>query len=470
MKMYVAGKWLSGSVTKEVRNPYDGSVVDTVPAATGTEVERALESAARAAKVMRTLPALRRYAILTETARLLRERAEEFAQVLTREMGKVISESRGEVARAVETLTLSAEEAKRITGETLPLDAAPGGEGKLGFTLRVPCGVVVAITPFNFPLNLVAHKVGPAIAAGNAVILKPASDTPLSALKLTELLLEAGLPEEGIQCVTGSGGEVGTQLCTDARVRKISFTGSRDVGEGIAKMAGLKRVTMELGSNAPLIVMPDADVERVAAVTAATGFANAGQSCISTQRVLVSRAAYGDYVDAVAPLVKAITAGNPLDESMKMGPLIREKEATRVAEWIAEAVDAGARIVAGGGRPEGAVHQATVVADVDPSLRISRDEVFGPAVVVSSFDGLDEAIAMANSSPYGLSAGIFTRDIDAAMKFIRDMESGNLMVNWAPNWRADMMPYGGLKDSGLGKEGPRYAVQEMTETKMIVFH
>jgi acyl-CoA reductase-like NAD-dependent aldehyde dehydrogenase len=470
MKMYVAGKWIPGSMTKEVRNPYDGSVVDTVPAATAVEVERALESAARGAKVMRALPALRRYVILTETARLLRERAEEFAQVLTREMGKVIAESRGEVARAVETLTLSAEEAKRITGETLPLDAAPGGEGKLGFTVRVPCGIVVAITPFNFPLNLVAHKVGPAIAAGNAVILKPASDTPLSALKLTELLLEAGLPEEGIQCITGSGGEVGTRLCTDARVRKISFTGSRDVGEGIAKMAGLKRVTMELGSNAPLIVMPDADVEKVAAVTAATGFANAGQSCISTQRVLVSRTAYADYIDAVAPLVKGITVGNPLDESMKMGPLIREREATRVAEWIAEAVDGGARIVAGGGMPEGAVHQATLVADVDPSLRISRDEVFGPAVVVSSFDGLDEAIAMANASQYGLSAGIFTRDIDAAMKFIRDMDSGNLMVNWAPNWRADMMPYGGLKDSGLGKEGPRYAVQEMTETKMIVFH
>jgi acyl-CoA reductase-like NAD-dependent aldehyde dehydrogenase len=424
----------------------------------------------RGAQVMRDLPALERYAILTTTARLLRERSEEFAQVLTREMGKVIAESRGEVARAVETLTLSAEEAKRITGETLPLDAAPGGGGKLGFTLRVPCGVVLAITPFNFPLNLVAHKVGPAIAAGNAVILKPASDTPLSALKLTELLLEAGLPAEGIQCVTGSGGDVGTQLCTDGRVRKISFTGSRDVGEGIAKMAGLKRVTMELGSNAPLIVMPDADVEKVAAVTASTGFANAGQSCISTQRVLVSSSVYGDYLDAVAPLVRNITAGNPLDESVKMGPLIREREADRVAEWIAEAVEGGARIVAGGVKPERAVHQATVVADVDPSLRISRDEVFGPAVVVTSFDGLDDAIRLANASPYGLSAGIFTRDIDSAMKFIREMESGNLMVNWAPNWRADMMPYGGLKDSGLGKEGPRYAVQEMTETKMIVFH
>ncbi len=470
MKMYMAGTWTEGRERKEVRNPFDGSVVDTVPAATSEEVERALESAARGARVMRNVTALRRHEILAETARLLRERSEEFAQVLTREMGKVIAESRGEVARAVETLTLSAEEAKRITGETLPLDAAPGGEGKFGFTVRIPCGVVLAITPFNFPLNLVAHKVGPAIAAGNSVILKPASDTPLSALKLTELLLEAGLPEEGIQCVTGRGGSVGNQLCADSRVRKISFTGSRDVGEGITKMAGLKRVTMELGSNAPLIVMPDADVAKVAAVTAATGYANAGQSCISTQRVLVNRAVYGDYLDAVTPLVAGITTGNPLDESVKMGPLIREREATRVAEWISEAVDGGARVVVGGGKPAGGIHQPTLVADVNPSLRISRDEVFGPAVVVTGFDSLHEAIAMANASPYGLSAGIFTGNIGAAMKFIREMESGNLMVNWAPNWRADMMPYGGLKDSGLGKEGPRYAVQEMTETKMIVFH
>lgn len=470
MKMYIGGTWTAGSAVKEVRNPFDGSIVDTVPAATPDEVEEALASAVRGAREMRALPASRRSAILMETARLLRERGEEFAQILTREMGKVIGESRGEVARAVETITLSAEEAKRITGETIPLDAAPGGEGKFGFTVRVPCGVVVAITPFNFPLNLVAHKVGPAIAAGNSVILKPASDTPLSALKLVELILEAGLPPEGIQCVTGSGGAVGSQLCADGRVRKISFTGSRDVGEGIMKTAGLKRVTMELGSNAPLIVLPDADITRVATVTASTGYANAGQSCISTQRVLVDRRVYADFLDAAAPLVAAIPAGNPLDESMKVGPMIREAEAARIGEWIADAVDGGARVVAGGDAPAGAVYTPTLVADVHPGMRVSRDELFGPAVVVTEFDGLAEAIALANASPYGLSAGIFTRDIGAAMEFIRTMDSGNLMVNWAPNWRADMMPYGGLKDSGLGKEGPKYALLEMTETKMVVFH
>ena len=470
MKMYIGAAWTAGSSVKEVRNPFDGSVVDTVPAATPDEVERALASAVRGAAEMRELSGHRRSAILAETARLLRERSEEFAQILTREMGKVIGEARGEVARAVETLAISAEEARRVTGETVPLDGAPGGEGKLGFTLRVPCGVVVAITPFNFPLNLVAHKVGPAIAAGNSVILKPASDTPLSGLKLVELLLEAGLPPEGIQCVTGSGGSVGSQLCTDARVRKISFTGSRDVGEAITKMAGLKRVTMELGSNAPLIVMPDADIDKVAAATAATGYANAGQSCISTQRVLVDRRVYADFLDSVTPMVEAISAGNPLDDAVKMGPMIREAEAERVDEWVAEAVEAGARVVAGGERGQGGLYAATLVADVDPGLRISRDEVFGPAVVVTGFSGLDEAIQLANSSPYGLSAGIFTENIRVAMEFIRRMDYGNLMVNWAPNWRADMMPYGGLKDSGMGKEGPRYAVQEMTETKMVVFH
>jgi glyceraldehyde-3-phosphate dehydrogenase (NADP+) len=385
-------------------------------------------------------------------------------------MGKVISEARGETGRAAETLTLSAEEAKRLAGETIPLDAAPGGEGKFGFTIRIPCGVVLAITPFNFPLNLVAHKVGPAIAGGNSVILKPASDTPLSALKLTELLLEAGLPPEGIQCVTGSGGAVGAQLCTDRRVRKISFTGSRDVGEAITKMAGLKKVTMELGSNSPLIVMPDANVEKVAAATAATGYANAGQSCISTQRVLVDRRVYGNFLDAVSPMVAAISTGNPLDESVRMGPMIRESEALRVGTWVAEAVQGGARVVVGGGDGSGAFYQPTLVADVDPALRISREEVFGPAVVVTEFSGLDEALALANASQYGLGAGIFTENIHHAMEFVRRMESGNLMVNWAPNWRADMMPYGGLKDSGMGKEGPRYAIQEMTELKMVVFH
>jgi acyl-CoA reductase-like NAD-dependent aldehyde dehydrogenase len=469
MKMYIAGEWSETGAVREVRSPFDGTIVDTVPLAGRVEVESALRSAARGAKTMASLSAFRRHEILVKTARLLEARAEEFAQILTREMGKVIAEARGEVGRAVQTLTLSAEEGRRLTGETLPLSGAPGAEGKIGFTVRIPCGVVLAITPFNFPLNLVCHKVGPALAAGNAVILKPASDTPLSAIKLTELLLEAGLPSEGIQCITGSGAAVGDPLCADARVRKISFTGSRDIGAHIMRTAGLKKVTMELGSNSPLIIMPDADVGVVAAATAASGYANAGQSCISTQRVLVDRRIYADFLDAVTPLVESITTGNPLDESVRMGPMIREGEAVRVATWIGEAVAGGARILTGGTRA-GAVYAPTLVADVTPSQRMAHEELFGPAVGVTPFDGIDEALALANDSQYGLGAGIFTENIRWAMEFVRRMESGNLMVNWAPNWRADLMPYGGLKESGMGKEGPKYAIEEMTDSKTVVFH
>jgi glyceraldehyde-3-phosphate dehydrogenase (NADP+) len=469
MKMYVGGAWTEGAARTAVRNPFDDSIVDTVPVAAPADIETALASAVRGARAMKAMPAHRRADILAAASLALRARAQEFAVILTREMGKPIAESRGEVGRAAQTLLLASEEAKRATGEMIPLDAAPGGEGKLGFTVRIPCGVVLAITPFNFPLNLVAHKVAPAIAAGNAVIVKPATNTPLSALKLTELLLDAGLPPEAIQCVTGGGATVGKQLCTDGRVRKISFTGSRDVGAAIMHIAGLKRVTMELGSNSPLIVMPDADVTQVALATAATGYTNAGQSCISTQRVLVDRTIYEAFLDAVTPMVEAISTGDPLEESVRMGPMISEAEAARVQSWVDEAVHGGARLVVGGER-DGAIHRPTLLADVDPTLRISREELFGPAVAVTTFEGIDEAIALANDSRYGLGAGIFTENIRWAMEFVRRVDSGNLMVNWAPNWRADLMPYGGLKDSGIGKEGPKYAVQEMTETKMVVFH
>jgi glyceraldehyde-3-phosphate dehydrogenase (NADP+) len=460
---------VASAAIQEVRSPYDGTTVDSVPLAGPADVEAALASATRGAKVMAGLTAYRRHEILVKTAELLAARAEEFAQTLTRETGKTIAEARAEVGRAVHTLTLSAEEGRRLTGETLPLDGAPGVARKLGFTVRVPCGVVVAITPFNFPLNLVCHKVGPAIGAGNAVILKPASATPLSAIKLTALLLEAGLPPEGIQCVIGAGATVGDLLCADRRVRKISFTGSREVGAHIIRTAGLKRVTMELGSNSPLIVMPDADLATVASATAISGYANAGQSCISTQRVLVDRRVYGDFLDAVRPLVEAITTGDPLDDAVRMGPMIREGEAERVSAWIEEAVQGGARVLAGGAHA-GAIHAPTLVADVAPSLRISREELFGPAVAVTAFDGIDEALVLASDSCYGLGAGIFTESIRWAMEFVQRMEAGNLMVNWAPNWRADLMPYGGLKESGVGTEGPKYAIEEMTDSKTVVCH
>jgi acyl-CoA reductase-like NAD-dependent aldehyde dehydrogenase len=469
MKMYIAGEWIDTEEKIEVLNPYSGEVVDTVPNAAPQEVEKALASAARGAQAMAELPAYQRFSILMNAAGRLVERQEEFARLISQESGKALWESRVEVVRAAETIELSAEEAKRIRGETIPLDAASGGKGKFGFTLRVPCGVVVAISPFNFPLNLLCHKVGPGLAAGNAVIAKPPSDTPLSGLRFTELLLEAGLPPEGIQCITGPGGSVGEQLCKDPRVRKISFTGSPNVGERICQVAGIKKVTMELGSNSPLIIMEDADLEEVAKATAATGYALAGQVCISTQRVLVNQRVYGDFLDALRPEVEAIVTGNPLEESTRMGPMIRESDAIRVESWINEAVKGGARLVTGGVR-QGNLVAPTVVADVDAKERISCDELFGPAVAVTRFEDIDQAIAMANDSKYGLSAGIFTRNLDWAMKFVREVHSGNLMVNWGPQWRVDLMPYGGLKQSGFGKEGPKYAVQEMTELKMVVFH
>ena len=469
MTMHLNGAWTDKAEKIEVLNPFDGSVIDTVPKGDEADIQSALATAVRGAEIMAAMPGYERYQILHRAAELMEERLDDFGRTITLEEGKTDAEGKGEAARAVETMTLSAEEAKRLYGETLPLDGGANGTGKFGFTLRIPCGVVVAITPFNFPLNLVCHKVGPGLAAGNSVIIKPATDTPLSALKLTELLLEAGLPPEAIQCVTGSGGQIGDALCSDSRVRKISFTGSRDVGEHICHVAGLKKVTMELGSNAPLIVMPDADLEKVAAATAVTGFANAGQVCISAQRILVNQQVYGDFIDVLTPKVEGLKTGNPMNGDVTMGPMIRESDAIRVNEWIVEAQEQGARIVTGGSR-EGTMHTPTILADVDPGMRVSRDELFGPAVALTRFDTIEEAIAMANNTNYGLSAALFTENLGWAIQFVRKVHSGNLMVNWGPQWRADLMPYGGLKDSGMGKEGPKYAVEEMTELKNIVFH
>ena len=469
MRMYIGGEWVDRDDKIPVVNPYDNSTIDTVPRGTVADVETAIASAERGAAVMAKLSGYERFAILRKAADLMEERLEEFGRIITMEEGKVISEGRGEAARAVQTISLSGEEAKRLYGETVPLDGAPTWTGQLGFTLRVPCGVVAAISPFNFPLNLVCHKVGPALAAGNSVVIKPATDTPLSAIKLTEVLLEAGAPAEAVQCITGSGGQIGDALVSDSRVRKITFTGSRNVGEHICKTAGLKKVTMELGSNSPLIVMPDADIDKVVAATVSSGFSNAGQVCISAQRVITNREVYADYLDALTAGVGALNTGDPLDESVKMGPMVRAQDAERVHEWISEAVASGARTTTGGDY-SGAMHQATVVADVDPKMRISCEELFGPAVAVTPFSDIDEAIAMANDTNYGLSAAIFTQNIDWAMKFAREVDSGNLMINSGPQWRADLMPYGGLKESGMGKEGPKYAVQEMTELKMVIYH
>jgi acyl-CoA reductase-like NAD-dependent aldehyde dehydrogenase len=469
MQMYVAGEWTSAASEDEIRNPWSGETVETVPRATASDVDAALAAAVQGAAAMRRLPAHERVAILERAADLMEDACEEIARTITAEEGKPLGEALGEAGRGPALFRLAAAEGARMHGETLPLDASPGGEDKLGFTLRQPCGVVVAISPFNYPLLLVAHKVAPALAAGNAVVLKPASQTPLTALKLTELLLEAGLPPHALQTITGRGGELGDALCSDERVRKISFTGSAAVGRRIAQVAGVKKLSLELGANCPVAVLPDADLEQVAQATAAGGYVNAGQVCISVQRVLVDRGAYGDFLDALREQVESIAVGDPLDDGTQLAALASEREAERVEATIKRSVEAGATLVTGGGRERGVV-QPTVVADVPDDTELWREELFGPAVAVRPVSGIDEAIALANDTQYGLGAGVFTRDVNSALRFAREVDAGNVHVNWTPLWRADLMPYGGLKGSGIGKEGPRYAVEEMTELKSVVFH
>ncbi len=469
MKMYINRGWVDSPKMTPVISPYSGETVDDVPDATSEQAELALAAAQRGAVAMATLTAYDRNQILMRAADIFAKRVEEFAQTVSAEEGKPLVESRGEAGRMPDLLRLCAFEGSQIRGESLPIDAQSGAAGKLGFALRVPCGVVVAISPFNYPLLLVLHKIGPALSAGNAVLLKPASTTPLSALKLTEVLLEAGLPEDGLQCITGSGARLGPQLCGDPRVRKITFTGSTEVGDRLARIAGVKKLSLELGSNCALVVLPDADLDKVAEATAIGGYVNAGQVCISTQRVLVHRRVYADFLSALKPRVEAIRVGDPLAEGTKLSAMISLGDAERVSSWVDEAVQDGARVVTGGER-QGALVAPTIVAEVKPEMRVSCEEVFGPLVAVTPVENAQEAIALVNQSKYGLGAGIFTRDVNAAWQFARDVECGTIQINWAPLWRADFMPYGGFKGSGIGREGPRYAIEEMTEIKTVVFH
>lgn len=470
MKMFVGGEWIDAAQRIEVVAPYDGEVIDTVPHADAQIAEAALAAAAKGAKEMAKTPAHQRAKIISRCADLVDKHRREIAELIAREVGKPISESTATTARLAEALRLSAFEGAQIRGETLPLDSNPNtGFDKFGFTWRVPCGVVAAIAPFNFPLYLSAMKVGPALAAGNSVILKPATATPLACLRFTELLLEAGLPPLAIQTITGPGGELGNILCADRRVRKVSFTGSSQVGEAIARAAGVKKISLELGANSPMVLLPDADVARAAKAAAVAGYANAGQVCISLQRVIACKEVYADFIDALTPLVNQIKIGAPLAEDTRLAAMITPAEARRAARWVAEAKSEGATIAAGG-EVQGPTLAPTVVADAAPQMRIAREELFAPAVAVMPAQSAAEAAAMAGDSAYGLSAGIFTENIDAALAFAREAESGVVHINWTPLWRADLMPYGGMKMSGVGREGPRYAVEEMTEIKTVVIH
>ena len=469
MKFFLSGEWQDRDEVIEVCNPFDGSLIDTVPRATPGDVDRAVGSAEQGALTMAGMTGYERFEMLQKVALLIRGRADDLAHTISAEAGKPITEARIEVGRAAQTMELSGEEAKRLGGEVLPLDGSQGVRDRIGLTLRVPCGIVAAIAPFNFPLNLVCHKVGPALAAGNAVILKPASDTPLVALKLVELLLEAGMPPLALSCVTGGGNDVGGRLCADSRVRKISFTGSREVGEEICRTAGLKKVTMELGSNCPLAVLPDADLDAVSSAIAVSGFSNAGQVCISTQRVIAHRSVHDELMQQLIPKVESLKTGDQLQEETKVGPMIRERDASRVESWLGEAVEQGGGLLCGGER-SGTVLTPEVVDAASREMKICSEELFGPAVAVMNATDVDDAIRLSNASEYGLGAGVFTKDIDVAMRFAREVHSGNIQINSGPMWRADLMPYGGLKGSGLGKEGPKYAVEEMTEMKTVVIH
>jgi acyl-CoA reductase-like NAD-dependent aldehyde dehydrogenase len=464
-KLFVGGEWLETGEWIEVRSPYSGEVVGRVARGGAEETRRAIDAAEQALES--PLPAHKRAEILVKVVAGIARRHEEIARQISDEAGKPLKAARVEASRAMSTYTFAAVEARKLAGEMVPMDAAQAGEGKLAFTLRRPIGVVGAISPFNFPLNLVAHKLAPALAAGCPVVLKPATQTPLSALLLAELEDEAGLPPGWLSVVVGPSAEIGDVLVEDERVKAITFTGSGAVGWGLKERAPKKKVNLELGNATPVIVTADADVQAAAAAMAANAFSFAGQSCISVQRVYVERPAYDRFVEGLLPKVQALKLGDPADEETDVGPVIDEDAHERILEWIAEARDGGAEILAGGEEEDGLI-QPTVIANASPELKVSCEEVFGPVVTVNQVDSLDEAIELANSTRYGLQAGIFTNRLDTAMRAGQELEFGGVIVNEAPTFRADQMPYGGVKDSGNTREGPAYAVRELTEERLVV--
>jgi acyl-CoA reductase-like NAD-dependent aldehyde dehydrogenase len=464
-RLLIDGEWIETGSWVEVRSPYSGEVVARVARAGAEEARRAVDAADRA--LDDPLPAHERAEILVRVAGALGRRHEELAQVICAEAGKPLRAARVEVSRATSTFTVAAVEARKLAGEMVPMDATQAGAGKLAFTLRLPIGVVGAISPFNFPLNLVAHKVAPALAAGCPVVLKPASQTPLSALLLAELVTEAGLPPGWLNVIVGPAGELGDVLVEDERVKVISFTGSGETGWGLRQRAPRKRVNLELGNSTPVIVEADADLDAVAAALATHAFSFAGQSCISVQRVYVQRSAYDELLARFLPQVEALKVGDPADAETDVGPLIDENARERVLSWIDEARAAGAEVLTGGAL-DGDLLRPTVLANVAPELKVSCEEVFGPVCTVTPYDSLDDAIALANGTRYGLQAGIFTASLQSALAAAQRLEFGGVTVNEAPTFRADQMPYGGVKASGNTREGPAWAMRELTEERLVV--
>lgn len=470
--LLIGGAWVQALAgeSEDVTSPFDGHVVGTVALGRAGDASRAIDAAVSGFEKWRRTPSHERSAILMKAAALADERSEEIARIISGENGKSLVEARGEAGRSGEIIRLAAFEGAHLYGESLPLDANKGtGFDKIGFTIRQPVGVVVAISPFNYPALLVMHKVAPALAAGNAVVLKPARATPLTALALAQCFIDAGLPDGVLNVVTGAGGEVGDALVRDPRVRKVSFTGSTAVGEHIASIAGIKKLSLELGASGPVIVLDDADIEAAAHSISLGGYINAGQVCISAQRIIVAESIVSDFIDALTPKVQAIRVGDPFAEGTAVGSLISRAEADRVSASIKAAVSNGARLIMGG-EQDGTVIQPAIVTNVDPYSSFAQDELFGPAVAISTARDVAHAIELANSTAYGLGAGVFTNNIANSIRAIREIESGVVHVNWTQLWRADLMPYGGFKSSGIGKEGPRSAIAEMTEVKTVIMH
>jgi acyl-CoA reductase-like NAD-dependent aldehyde dehydrogenase len=449
-----------------VNSPWDGSEVARIATCTLDEADRALDRARVALATWRWTPAWKRALILEKTSHLIEDNAEKIARIIALEGGKPLKDARVEAKRGASTFRWASEEAKRTGGEIVQMDADASGENRFGWTIREPRGVIVAISPFNFPLNLVAHKVAPALASANTVVLKPASTTPLTALFLSELLEEAGLPDDVLQVVVGPGSTLGTKLVKDERVNMVSFTGSPPVGRQIAGDAGMKMVTLELGNNSATIVDDDANLDLAVQRVVAGGFANSGQVCISVQRVVVHENVYDEFMAELVPAVESLKVGDPLDDTTDVASLISASEAERVKSWVQEALDQGATLATGGVDADGRL-RPTVLTDVKPEMKVCAREVFGPVLSILKARDLYEAIDISNDSEMGLQAGVFTRDINKALYAAKHLEVGGVMINEVPTFRVDHMPYGGIKGSGMGREGVKYAIHEMTELKMV---
>lgn len=468
-RLFINGEWIETKDYNPLLSPYDQEIIAEIPMAAKEETDMAIASAYRARRAMAKMPAHERAAILENMAQLLGERAEEAAATIAAEAAKPIATAMAEVSRTIQTYKFAAEEAKRIHGETIPLDAAPGGEGRIAYTIREPIGVIGAITPFNFPMNLVAHKVGPAIASGNTIVLKPASQTPLSSFLLAELLVEAGLPAGALNVVTGSGRVVGEQLIADPRVSMITFTGSPEVGIGIRNKAGLKRVTLELGSNAAVIVDKGVDIEKIISRCVTGAFSNQGQVCISLQRIYVHEDVYESFVKKFIEATEKLKLGNPLDPETDVSALISPDDVQRTLQWIEEAKQGGASVAAGG-KTTGNILHPTVILEADACLKVSCQEVFAPIVVINKIQSVNEGIERVNDSRFGLQAGIYTEHVRTALDAAEKLHVGAVLINDIPSYRADHMPYGGVKESGTGREGLKYAIEEMTEMKLVIWN